>query len=385
MGFRLSSEQRLLQESVQKLVQRDIEPILKRNNPNAPLPRESVMEIVRLCSELGLTSGRLPESAGGAGLSALSFGIMKEQLPPVVSSMCGVQEAIALRIHLGGTPEQSERFVKDLVSGRRLSSSGTTEPNSGSDPRGVKTTARPEGDGLVLNGQKSWVSGATICDVMLTLASTGQDDRGRNATGWIIVERDQSPFEVRPISTLGFRQGHIGEVFFRDCRVPAANSIGAENAGPKVLQQTWLAQRPMLGLLAVNMAQKALDAALLYAGQRVMFDRRIGGFQLVQELLANISAAVVTSRLLCYYALDCIDNGAPNPQLSAMAKRYSIDACNRAISMAMEVHGAMGISTELGLEQLYRDVRMLPIADGTNQILTLIEGRELTGISAIRG
>src|SRR5690606_20619090 len=122
-----------------------------------------------------------------------------------------------------------------------------------------------------------------------------------------------------------------------------------------------------------------------YAGEREMFGRKIGGFQLVQQLLADIAAAVTTSRLLCYYALNCVDNGTPSGQASSMAKRYAVDACIRAISMAMEVHGAMGISTELGLEELYRDARMLPIPDGTNQILTLIEGREITGLSAIRG
>jgi alkylation response protein AidB-like acyl-CoA dehydrogenase len=104
----------------------------------------------------------------------------------------------------------------------------------------------------------------------------------------------------------------------------------------------------------------------------------------VQELLADISTAVTTSRLICYYALDAIDNGERANRVSAMAKRYAIAACQRAISMAMEVHGSMGISREVGLEQLYRDCRMLPIPDGTNQILTLIEGRELTGISAYR-
>jgi alkylation response protein AidB-like acyl-CoA dehydrogenase len=104
----------------------------------------------------------------------------------------------------------------------------------------------------------------------------------------------------------------------------------------------------------------------------------------VQQLLADIAAAVMTSRLTCYYALECIDRGERANGVSAMAKRYAIAACQRAISMAMEVHGAMGISREVGLEQLYRDCRMLPIPDGTNQILSLIEGRELTGIAAYR-
>src|SRR5690606_333694 len=123
--------------------------------------------------------------------------------------------------------------------------------------------------------------------------------------------------------------------------------------------------------------QKALDAASLYAKDRIQFGRQIGGFQLVQSLLADISTAVTTSRLLCYYALHCIDNGDRANHVSAMAKRYAVDACQRAVSMAMEIHGAMGLTKEMGLEQLYRDVRMFTVPDGTNQILALIEGREL--------
>jgi len=158
---------------------------------------------------------------------------------------------------------------------------------------------------------------------------------------------------------------------------------GAIGDAPKVLTLTWLINRPVIGLMAVAMAQSALDAALKYAGDRTQFGRPLAQFQLIQELLADIAAAVTSSRLLCYYALCCIDNGDRANHVSAMAKRHAIAACQRAVSLAMEVHGAMGIATEVGLEQLYRDIRMLPIPDGTNQILTLIEGRELTGMQAI--
>src|SRR5262249_39816102 len=179
-------------------------------------------------------------------------------------------------------------------------------------------------------------------------------------------------------------QAHLGEVVFDNCRVPKRNQCGTIGDAPKVLTLTWLINRPVIGLMAVNMAQAALDAALKYAADRTQFGRPLAQFQLIQELLADISSAVTTSRLICYYALSCIDNGERANQVTAMAKRHSIAACTRAVSMAMEIHGAMGISAELGLERLYRDIRMLPIPDGTNQILTLIEGRELTGMQAYR-
>lgn len=385
MDFRLSSEQTMIQESLRKMVDRDIDPILKSADRNLPLPKDKVRQIVKICAQQGLTSARLPESAGGMGVSALTFGIMREQLPPTVSFFCGGQEGTALRIYMGGDEEQAERYVPALVAGDMLSCSGTTEPDAGSDPRAMRTRAVEDGDQMVVNGHKMWVTGAGVCDMMLVLATVGKNASGHNRNIWLAVNQEESPFVQRKIQTLGLKQGHLGEAIFDNCRVPKRNVIGDEGTGGRVLKQTWMVQRPMLGLLAVRMAERALEAATKYAGEREMFGRKIGGFQLVQQLLADIATAVTTSRLLCYYALNCIDNGAPSGHASSMAKRYSIDACTRAISLAMEVHGAMGISTELGLEELYRDARMLPIPDGTNQILTLIEGRELTGISAIRG
>jgi alkylation response protein AidB-like acyl-CoA dehydrogenase len=140
-----------------------------------------------------------------------------------------------------------------------------------------------------------------------------------------------------------------------------------------------------MGLSAVHLAQRALDAAIGYAGVRKQFGRLIGGTQLVQERLADIATAVETSRLLCYKALADVDRGARSNGLSAMAKRYATNACLQAVSLAMGVHGAMGISREMGLEQLFRDARMLIVPDGTNEILALMIGRELTGIDAFRG
>ncbi|MGQ7793612.1 acyl-CoA dehydrogenase family protein [Faunimonas sp. B44] len=385
MDFRLTSEQRMLQESVKTMVDRDILPILKRNDPHKPLPKEERRAIVKVGAAQGLTSCRIPEKFGGSGMSALDYGLIREMMPAAVSFGMGGQEGPALRICMGGNEEQVERYVPALINGEILGASGTTEPDAGSDPRGAKTRAVQDGDDWIVNGHKMWVSGAYNCDIMLTAASVGKNEKGHNKLMWFVIDQRESPFVTTKIPTMGLRQGALGEAIFDNCRVPSRNIIGGEGTASRVLQQTWLLQRPALGLTAVGMAQRALDAATGYAGIREMFGRKIGGFQLVQELLADAAAAVVTSRLLCYQAMLAIDNDEPSKvHLSAMSKRYAIAACTRAVSLCMEVHGAMGISVELGLEELYRDIRMLPIPDGTNQIMTLIEGREITGISAIR-
>jgi alkylation response protein AidB-like acyl-CoA dehydrogenase len=163
------------------------------------------------------------------------------------------------------------------------------------------------------------------------------------------------------------------------------NALGAMGDAARVLTVTWNVNRPLMGLSAVYLAQTALDAAIAYVGMRKQFGRLIGGMQLVQERLADIATAIETSRLLCYKALDEVDRGVRSNGTSAMAKRYATNACMQAVSLAMGLHGAMGLSQEMGLEQLYRDARMLIVPDGTNEILALMIGRELTGIDAFRG
>jgi alkylation response protein AidB-like acyl-CoA dehydrogenase len=366
------------------MVSRDIMPILNAHDADAPLPKQAMRQILQLCSSQGLTSARVPESAGGAGLSTLVYGLMMEQLPPVVTLAVLGQEVTTTRINFESTDEQRERLLPDLIAARKITCTGTTEPDVGSDPRSVKTRAEADGDHYILNGRKMWITNASICDLINVTTSVGKDEHGLARMMRIVVDREASPFEAREIPTLGLRQGHLGEVVFENCRVPKANQLGEVGDAARILTLTWLANRPILGLCAVHMADAALTAALKYAGERVQFGRTIGSTQLVQEMIADISTAVTTSRLLCYYALSCIDNGDRANQISAMAKRYAIATCTRAVSLAMEVHGAMGISRELGLERHYRDIRMLPIPDGTNQILTLIEGRELTGTQAYR-
>jgi alkylation response protein AidB-like acyl-CoA dehydrogenase len=384
MEFTLNDEQRMAQDSARRMVEREIDPILARHDPDSPLPKEATLEILKVCARQGLTGARVPTEDGGSGLSALTFGLILEQMPPTaVWALSGTEVTIS-RIAMGGSADLKARFLPALLSGERITCTGTTEPDAGSDPRSIRTTAVDDGDAYVINGTKMWITNASVCDVMMITASVGRDEKGLSRMLRLVVDKDESPFTARKIKTMGLRQGHLGEAVFADCRVPKKNVLGEVGDASRVLTKTWIANRPFMGLYAVHLAQKAYDAAREFAAQRVQFGGVIGGFQLVQELLADIATAITTSRLLCYHALDAIDRGERANHVSAMAKRYAVGACHQAISKAMEVHGAMGISVELGLERLYRDVRMIPIPDGTNQVLTLIEGREITGIPAYR-
>jgi alkylation response protein AidB-like acyl-CoA dehydrogenase len=385
MNFEFTEEQAMAQASAKRMVERDIGPILAANAPDKPLPMPELLKIYALLAEVGLTAPRLSIEDGGSGMKMLDYGLAFEQLPPAIAISLLAHECTIARIHAGSEKEQRDRFLPDAIAGKVICCTGTTEPNTGSDPRGVITKVREAGNELVIDGRKMWITNGTVSKTMVVTCSAGANDKGHNIMRRVVVQRDVSPFEARDIEILGLQQGHLAELVFDNCRVPKENALGSEGDAAKVLTLTWNGNRPLVGLSAVHLAQKALDSAIEYAGVRKQFGRLLGATQLIQERLAEIATLVDTSRLLCYRALAVIDSGGRANGSSAMAKRYAMNACLEAVSLAMHVHGAMGISREAGLEQLFRDVRMLPIPDGTNEILTLIIGRELTGMDAFRG
>ncbi len=384
MDFQLTEAQTLLQESARQMVARDIDPVLRAHDPDRPLPKAALLKIYAVLARQGLTAPRIPVEAGGSGMSMLDYGLASEQMPPVIALSLMAHECTIARIHFQIEDEQRQRFLPDLIAGRKICCTATTEPDSGSDPRAVRTSVVEDGDHLVINGRKLWISNGTVSDMMIVTCSAGKDSRGNSILRRILVEREASPYEAREVAVLGLRQGHLSEIVFEDCRVPRRNSLGESGDAARILTITWNGNRPLVGLMAVHLAQKALNAALQFAAVRHQFGGPIAGKQLIQERLADIATAITASRLMCYNALSIIDAGGRANGPSAMAKRFATTACEQAVSLAMHVHGAMGIGRETGLEQLYRDVRMLPIPDATNEILTLILGRELTGLEAFR-
>lgn len=383
MDFSLSDEQQMMVDSARRMVEKHIQPILIENDRDKALPKAAILKIMAKAADLGLTSARIPEEDGGVGLKMLDYGLIAEQIPAQVALILQPHEATTTRIYFGCNEEQKERFLADCMAGRKIACTASTEPDVGSDSRGVRTSLTEDGDDLVLNGRKQWISNSTVCDVMNVTCRAANAD-GSTRLARVLVDRAESLFETRELDMMGLRQAPLGEVLFDDCRVPKRNLCPDTGDTARLLTLTWLANRPLVGLLAVNLAQKALDAARSYAGTRKQFGRLIGGFQAIQKDLADIETAVITSRLACYHALSAIDRGERANGLSAMAKRYAVDSCDQAIALAMRVHGAMGLSRELGLEQMARDVRTLAVPDGTPGILTLIQGRELTGIDPFR-
>ena len=385
MDFALTHDQELMRDSVRRLVDREVEPLLREHDANQALPKTVFLSALRAFAELGLTAARLPEDAGGPGTGMLEYGIMVEQIPPAVGVALIAHEASTARLYAEANEEQRQRLLPDFIAARKFFCTGSTEPDTGSDPRGVKTRLTRKGDGLVLDGRKMWISNVAECDAILVTCLDCREEAAGNKVIKVVVERDRSPFEARNIDTIGLRQGLLGEAVFEATPIAPENVVVSGSGGTEVLKTSWAVNRPLFGLLAVHLAQRACDMAIEYAGVRRQFGKAIGAHQLVQKNLSDVVTAVTTSRLLCYYALSMVDHGAPAEGAAAMAKRYAQNACREAVWQAMNVLGAMGLSTEAKIEALYRDVRMIAIPDGTNEILALIHGRELTGFEAFRG
>lgn len=379
-----TAEQEAMRDSVRRLVERTIRPLMQAHDRDAALPKPAWMEILGELAALGLAAARLPPDDGGPGISMLDYGLMFELLPAPAAVTLIAHEATTARLHAEATPEQRRRFLPDLVAGRRMACTASTEPEAGSDPRGIRTRLTRKGDGLVLNGRKMWITNVSQADVMLATCLDHRDADGGGKVVKVLLEREQAGYEAREIETVGLRQGLLGECVFDDCPVPAENVVEAAAGGTAALKASWAVNRPLYGLIAVGLAQRAADVALEYAVSRRQFGQAIAGHQLVQKNLSDIVTAVTTSRLICHHALALIDRGMPAEGAAAMAKRHAQDSCREAVFQAMNVLGAMGLAVESGVEEIWRDIRMIPVPDGTNEILALIHGRELTGVGAFR-
>lgn len=294
-------------------------------------------------------------------------------------------DVTATRIWGGGTDEIKKRILPGMLSGDKIGASATSEPDAGSDPRSIKATAVLDGDHYVLNGNKIWSSGAAIADVMMVMCNAGKDAKGRNLLTPFIVERAVSPFEAKPQALMGINQTHLSEVTLDNCRIPKANILSnMSEHGLKLLTQTWLSQRVLMGLHSLGIARRAYNEALAYAGTRRQFGKAIAGFQLVQDMLVEMAMSLEGSELLCFRALDMIQKGANCPRESSMAKLSACQTSLKVCNLAIEVFGAAGIGKDVPVEKYYRDARVITFADGTMEIQKLIVGREITGISAVR-
>ncbi|MGI6412869.1 MAG: acyl-CoA dehydrogenase family protein [Syntrophomonadaceae bacterium] len=377
--FKLTEEQKLLVETTKRLMKKEITPVADQYRAKGePMPKDVIQELVKKTVPLGIMGNVIPQEHGGAGMDYLTWGLVYEQIDRAINSVIMISSGVAKSISVWGTDEQRAKYLPDLLSADKIGCTAITEPNVGSNPAMIETRAFLDKNHYVLNGTKVFITNAGIADIAIVVASL---DRSKGAKGLarFIVDKKESPFEVRTIKTLA-GESSLGELIFTDCRVPKENLIGESNAGLKDTMRGFQAARCFVGMGAVHICQQALEYSIQYAKERKQFGKPIGSFQLIQEMIAEMAAETEAARLLVYKALSVIDAGLFINSYSSMAKFYATEAAVRVTSKAVQIHGAYGLTTEYPIEGLFRLARMTTIPDGTTEIQKLVIGRELTGL-----
>jgi alkylation response protein AidB-like acyl-CoA dehydrogenase len=291
-----------------------------------------------------------------------------------------VQELGSLGIKLAGSDDQKQRFLPRLASGEWLAAYALTEPGSGSDSAAMRTTARRDGDEYVLNGGKRFITNAGVAHVYVVFAKT-DPDAGHSGISAFVVEADAPGFEVGRIEPkMGIKGSTTGEVFFNDCRIPAANLLGEEGEGFRIAMRILDRSRPGIGAQGLGLAQGATDYALEYARSRETMGRPIAEHQLIAGMLADMETRCEAARGLLYKVGQLIDEGAEGQdltKLSAMAKLYCTDVAMDVTTDAVQVLGGYGYIQEYPVERMMRDAKITQIYEGTNQIQRLVIAREM--------
>ena len=384
MDFELTEEQKMLKASARRLMEREVSPYLDSFPQSHILDKDEVTTVLRMLRPMRYLGAMLPEEIGGGGLDFKSYILMMEEIDHRIFGLVMITSGSAALVLAAGTEEQKERLVEPLLMGDMVGCSAITEPNVGSNTASIQTRAVLDGDHYVLNGTKMWITNGSYADVAMVLA---MEDPSKGAKGLsrFFVEKAASPFEARPISIMGDGPiQHVAELIFEDCRIPRVCKFGASGEGLKQTFIVFQGARCLVGLNGLIIARKAFDHAVRYAKERIQFDRPIGSFQLIQAKIADMKALIDASQLLIYRGASMVTKGVRCAEETSMAKFFATEAAVKVASMALQIHGAYGLSTEYPIEQLFRHARVLTIPDGTTEIQKLIVAREILGMQAFR-
>jgi alkylation response protein AidB-like acyl-CoA dehydrogenase len=384
-GFGLTEEQRQLQSAVRAFAEGEIAPHVSEWDEKSEFPHE----VVKKLGEMGLLGVIFPESLGGAGMGYVEYVLAIEELSRVDGSVGIIVAAhnslCTNHIMLGGNDAQRQRWIPKLASGQWLGAWGLTEPGSGSDAAGARTTAVKKGDTWVLNGSKTFITNGGYADCAVVLAVTDKA-KGTKGISAFVVEKGTKGFRPgRKENKLGLRASDTSELIFEDCEIPAENLIGKEGEGFKDAMRVLDGGRISIAALSLGMARGALDAAMKYAQERRQFGKAISEFQAIQFKLADMATELDAAWLLTMRAAQMKDAGMKVTLESAMAKLYASEAACRICDEGVQIHGGYGFIKDYPAEKFYRDVRLCPIGEGTSEIQRMVIARELLGKSPSRG
>jgi len=381
LDFALTDEQQLIQQTARAFCDREIVPHTREWDRTERMD----LGIVAKLAEVGFLGCALPEEHGGMGLDTVSYCLVMEELGRADSSVRGivsVNNGLAGKtITKWGTEEQRAEWLPRMCSGEALGCYALTEPGSGSDPASLVTRAEREGDHWVLNGAKIFITLGSWAGLALVFARTGAEGP-RGITCFLVPTVTEGYSAVKIDGKLGLRAQDTAEVFLDGVRVPDSSRLGDEGAGFKVAMSALDNGRISLAAGSVGIAQGCVDASTAYAKERRQFGKPIAGFQLVQELIADMAVETEAARMMAWRAAYLSDAGQPYTLAASQAKYYASEVAVRAANAAVQVHGGYGYVDEFPVQKYLRDARVSTLYEGTSQIQKLLIGRALTGESA---
>jgi len=379
-GLELCSEQRALQATVREFAEAEIAPHAAEWDRSSIFP----VDAIRKLGELGVMGLPFPEQYGGLGAGTLSFAVALEELARVDSS---VAITVAASVSLGGAPilnfgtePQKQRWLAPLARGQTLGAFASTEPDVGSDVQGLKTTARHQSGGWVINGTKAYITnaGTALSAFVTTTTVTGQRSPGKPEVTTFIVPVDAPGFTPqRPYEKMGWHASDTRELAYQDCSVPDEAMLGERGGGARIFLATLDGGRIGVAAMGVGLAQGCLEHSIRWANQRCAFGQPIARFQAVSFELADLKTRIDAARGLVYRAAAQKDAGRPTTESAAEAKLFASELAVDAANAAMQVHGGYGYIEESAIPRFYRDAKILTIGEGTSEILKLVIARQM--------
>jgi alkylation response protein AidB-like acyl-CoA dehydrogenase len=380
MDLRPTSEHVLLRRTVREFAEAEIGPHVMEWDEAEAFPQALVTRM----AQLGLMGIQFPESLGGAGMSAIEYCICIEELarvcPSVSLSVAAHNGLCTAHLHMFGTDAQRQQYVVPLIRGDYLGAWGLTESGAGSDAAAMRTTARRERDGWVINGSKQFITHGTVGGVIVAMAVTDRAKGNRGISAFVVPRGTGGLRAGKKEHKLGMRASDTSEVLFENCCVPADAMVGQEGQGFINTLQVLDNGRIGIAALGVGLAQGAYEAALRYAKDRRQFGQPIASFQAIQWKLADMATRIQAARLLTYRAAWLKDQGVVRTgRESSMAKLYSSEIAVRAAEESVQIHGGYGFMKDYPAEKFFRDVKLCTIGEGTSEIQRLVIARQLLG------
>src|SRR6059058_795202 len=377
MDFRLTDEQQQIRDMVREFAESEIKPHMAEWDEAQHFP----VDTFKKAGELGFLGVIFPEEYGGAGLSYVDYVNVIEELGAVESgfalSVAAHNSLCTGHIYLAGNDEQKKKWLPKLTSGEWIGAWGLTEPGSGSDAAGMRTTAVKDGSDWILNGTKNFITNATYANISVVLAITDRNDVKHGVTAFA-VERDRKGIHPgKKENKLGMRVSDTAELVMEDCRVPASSVLGEIGYGFIDAMKILDGGRISIAALAVGIARGAYEAARDYSRQRTAFGKPISDFQAIQFMLADMATETDAARLLTYRAAMIKDSGERVTQFSAMAKLYASEVAVRATEKGVQIFGGYGFIKDFPAEKYYRDVKLCTIGEGTSEIQRMVIARSI--------